>query len=235
MDELIVALDVDTRVDALALASRLGQHTGAFKVGSQLFVSEGPDVVRELVANGHRVFLDLKFHDIPNTVAGAVRAATRLGAWMLTVHATGGSRMLRAAAEAGTEEAHRLGRQPPLIVAVTVLTSLDADGLRDVGIAGDVPTSVARLASLAREAGVHGVVASPHELAPLRASLGRDFVLVTPGIRPAGLLTADDDQARAATPREALAAGATYIVVGRPILRANDPVAAARRIAADVR
>jgi orotidine-5'-phosphate decarboxylase len=220
-DRLIVALDVPDAAAAGALARRLAGEVGMFKVGSQLFTAAGPAIVRDLVTEGQRVFLDLKFHDIPNTVAGAAAAAAGLGVSLVTVHAAGGPAMIEAAAEAvrGT---------PARVLAITVLTSLDAAALDAIGMAGGVDGTVMRLARLAADAGAHGVVASPHEVRTLRAARGSGFLVVTPGIRPTG--AALGDQARAATPGAALSAGADYLVVGRPILAAPDPVAAARAV-----
>jgi orotidine-5'-phosphate decarboxylase len=233
MTPLLVALDVDGADEAASLADRLRGVAGGFKIGSRLFSSRGPAVVETLVARGDRVFLDLKYHDIPNTVAGAVAAATRLGVWMVNVHASGGSVMMRAAAAAAREEAARLGRPAPLVVAVTVLTSLDETTIEEVGVKGPVLEQVGRLADLARTAGLDGVVASPRETVLIRARLGPDFVIVTPGVRGGAAESAPDDQTRTATAAAALAAGATYLVVGRPIIGAADPRLAAERIAAE--
>jgi orotidine-5'-phosphate decarboxylase len=233
MDRLLVALDVDTAAQAIALAERLRSVAGGFKVGSRLFTSSGPGVVERLVERGDRVFLALKFHDIPHTVAGAVAAATRLGVWMVNVHASGGRAMMQAAADAARVEAARLSRPAPLVVAVTVLTSLNEEALPEVGVNAGMGTQVQRLASLARAAGLDGVVASALEIPSIRAACGDAFTIVTPGIR--GADDAAGDQRRTGSAGEALAAGASYLVVGRPIIAAADPLAAAERIAAECR
>ena len=220
-DRLIVALDVPKAEAARALVDRLAGHVGMFKVGSQLFTAAGPDLVHEIVGRGEKVFLDLKFHDIPNTVAGAVSSASRLGVSLVDVHGLGG----RAMMEAGVGALPAMGTR---LLAITILTSHDEETLGEIGVNGSMADSVRRLAQLAKEAGTDGVVASPHEVAVVREASGTDFLIVTPGIRPAG--AAPGDQARAATPAAALAAGADYIVVGRPITDAPDPAAAADAI-----
>jgi len=228
VDQLLVALDVDTADRALALTSELRDLAGGFKVGSRLFTLEGPSLVRKLVDQGVRVFLDLKFHDIPNTVAQAVEAAVHTGAWMINVHASGGVAMMQAAARA----AGRVARpeSPPMIIGVTVLTSMDEAALHDTGVTRALDSHVVALAQLARAAGLHGVVASPQEISAIRSACGEAFVIVTPGIRGAAAGSAKDDQARTMGPAEAVRAGASYIVVGRPIIAATSPRAAAERI-----
>ena len=232
---ILLPLDTDTADKALALAALLREEVAGFKVGlelinaagfgllDQLHVVAGPDV---------RIFYDCKFHDIPNTVAGASRAAARRGVWMFNVHASGGAAMMRAAVQAAAEGAQAAGQAKPLVIAVTVLTSIDAATLRDeLGVQGDLAAHVVQLARLAQDSGCDGVVASPHEIAAIRAACGPDFQLVIPGVRPAG---ADvGDQKRVMTPGEAVRAGADFLVVGRPITAAPDPVAAARRINAE--
>ena len=234
---VIVALDVDSPAKALALADQLRGAVGAVKVGSQLFTAAGPDIVRRLTEAGHRVFLDLKYHDIPNTVASAAAEAAKLGAWIIDVHASGGVAMMKAAREAAHASAARAGVPPPLIIAITVLTSFDHETLGSIGVPRTIVEQVDALAWLAQEAGADGVVASPHEVGRLRMARGDGFVLITPGIRPADppgqTRRPKDDQARTMTPAEAVAAGANYIVVGRPIIAAPDPRAAAEKIAAD--
>jgi orotidine-5'-phosphate decarboxylase len=233
MDQLLVALDVDTSAEARALADRLRGIAGGFKIGSRLFTSEGPALAEELAAKGDRVFLDLKFHDIPHTVAGAVAAATRLGVWMVNVHASGGSAMMHAAKSAAQEEAARRGRPAPLVIAVTMLTSLDGQASAAVGFTATIQDQVVRLAALAQAAGLDGVVASPQEIGLIRRRCGSGFAIVTPGIR--GAADAKGDQSRTLSAPEALDAGASYLVVGRPIIAAADPRAAAERIAAECR
>jgi orotidine-5'-phosphate decarboxylase len=220
-DRLIVALDLPDATQARAMVDRLAGQVGMFKVGSQIFTAAGPDFVREIVARGEKVFLDLKYHDIPHTIAGAVSSGSQLGVSLMTVHALGGAEMLEAAVGALPAMGVRL-------LAVTILTSHSEDGLDAVGLTGTLAESVRRLALLAREAGADGVIASPQEVALVREACGSDFLIVTPGIRPAG--SARGDQPRAATPAAARAAGADYLVVGRPVLEAADPVAAAASI-----
>lgn len=236
MDQLLIALDVETAVRAVDLADRLRGVAGGFKIGSRLFTAEGPSMVRTLVERGDRIFLDLKFHDIPNTVATAVDAATSLGVWMVNVHACGGTPMMRAARDAAREAAARRGIQPPLVIAVTVLTSMTESTLSETGIDIPVMDHVVRLARLAQDAGLDGVVASPRETSVIRKACGAGFSIVTPGIRGGGAASAaGDDQARTMSADEAIASGASYIVVGRPIIAAADPRAAAERIAWEIR
>jgi orotidine-5'-phosphate decarboxylase len=225
VDRLIVALDVPSLVEAKKLVEALAGTVGMFKVGSQLFTAAGPDAVRWLVARGERVFLDLKFHDIPNTVAGAVSSAVQLGVSLVDVHASGGRAMLEAGVRARGSASARL-------LAITILTSHDEDGLAELGLAGPIPSAVQRLARLAMTAGIDGVVASAAEAPLIRKACGAELLIVTPGIRPEG--SERNDQARAATPAAALEAGADYIVVGRPITAAPDPRAAAEAIVAEM-
>lgn len=221
---VIVALDFADGGAALAMAAQFDPAACGVKVGKELFTIAGPDVVRELVRRGFRVFLDLKYHDIPNTVAQACAAATRLGVWMLNVHAAGGATMLDQARQAVLDASQAAGRKPPLLVAVTVLTSLDAAALAETGVSDGPDAQVLRLARLARVHGLDGVVCSAREVPQLRSACGPGFLLVTPGIRPAG--SSAGDQSRIETPEAARAAGADYLVIGRPITRAGDPPAA---------
>jgi len=230
---LLVALDVATAAEAIALADTLRGVVGGFKIGSQLFTSAGPDIVKALVSRGERVFLDLKFHDIPNTVAGAVRAAADLGVWMLNVHASGGRAMLAAAKQAA-DDVNQPGSSRPLVIAVTVLTSLDAPTLAAVGVPASPNDQVVRLAKLTQAAGLDGVVASPQETAAIREACGPNFLVVTPGIRGASAKAGADDQQRTMTPAGAVAAGSSYLVIGRPITAAPDPRAAAQQIAGEI-
>ena len=232
MNRILVALDVPTADAALALADELRGDVAGLKIGSELFTGAGPDIVRRMVGSGDRVFLDLKFHDIPNTVAGAVRSAVKLGVWMLNVHASGGRPMMEAARKAADDHVPAGGVRP-IVIAVTVLTSLDASTLASVGVAASPLDQVVRLASLAQEAGLDGVVASPQETAAIRRACGPEFVIVTPGIRGGSAASAADDQQRTATPAGAVDAGSSYLVVGRPITAAPDRRVAARQIASE--
>lgn len=230
--KVIVALDFANPMHAVGLADRLDPHHCALKVGKEMFVVAGPEPVRWMVARGFRVFLDLKFHDIPNTVAQACAAATRLGVWMLDVHATGGGAMLHAARDAVDRTAAECNRAAPLLIAVTVLTSLADADLREIRMTGDAAQQALHLARLCAANSLDGVVCSALEAPVLRAALPAGFRLVTPGIRPAGAQT--DDQARVITPERAIANGADYLVIGRPITQAADPVAALARINASI-
>jgi orotidine-5'-phosphate decarboxylase len=221
--QLIVALDVSSAAAARKIVAAVGDCASTYKVGMQLYTAEGPQIVRELVTPGRRIFLDLKYHDIPTTVASAVREAAKLGVTMLTVHASGGSKMLRAAVEAAASVNPELK-----VLGVTVLTSMDENDLEETGARGKVLDQVLRLAELAIRSGCQGIVTSARETAQVRSHLGHDFAIVNPGIRPAG---ADrGDQSRVVTPAEAIAAGATHIVVGRPITEAANPAVEAEKI-----
>lgn len=224
VDKLFCAIDTSKLDDALLLADLLSGEIGTLKLGKEFFTAHGPEGVRKVAAFGHKIFLDLKYHDIPNTVAGAIRATQHIECEVLTVHASGGSAMLRAAVEAAND----LGERPLKIVAVTVLTSLNDSDLETVGQVGVVSNQVLRLARLAEASGLSGVVCSPWEVNALRSEMKEDFALVVPGVRPEW--AGEDDQKRVMTPGEAVAAGADYLVIGRPITRAPDPVGAARRI-----
>jgi orotidine-5'-phosphate decarboxylase len=231
---VIVALDVPTAKAALALAETLRGAVGGFKIGKQLFTGEGPSIVRRLAEKGDRVFLDLKYHDIPNTVGGAVVSAVVTGAWMVNVHAGGGRAMMTAAAEAAIAASAGIRRERPLVIGVTVLTSLNDAALAEVGVQSSARDQVVRLAKLAQDSGLDGVVASPLEIKDIRAACGDKFLIVTPGIRPPSQ-QGKDDQVRTLGPVEALEAGANYLVIGRPIIAAPDPRAAAEEIAAALR
>ncbi|MEE8076235.1 MAG: orotidine-5'-phosphate decarboxylase [Candidatus Binatia bacterium] len=231
-DRLILALDLDNLERVKKLVRLLSGEIGMFKVGKQLFLHAGPVVVKLIQEMGGEVFLDLKFHDIPTTVAKAAIEATRLGVKMLNVHASGSLEMMSRT----VKEVNRVCRQEklrrPTMLAVTVLTSLDKNDLSKVGVGGEVVDQVVRLALLSRKAGIDGVVASPHEVAQIRAACGRRFIIVSPGIRPRG--KAKDDQSRVMTPGEAIRVGADYIVVGRPIVEAKDPLRGAREIISEL-
>ncbi len=220
---ILVALDYSDPQSALDLVARLDPTRCRLKVGKELFTRGGPALVERLTGLGYEVFLDLKYHDIPNTVAGAVRAAAALGVWMVNVHALGGRRMIEAAREALEQERHR-----PLLIAVTILTSMAQEDIAEIGLEGTPVDNVLRLASLTQRAGADGVVCSPQEVVPLRETIGNEFTLVTPGIRPAW--SATGDQKRIKTPAEAIADGADYLVIGRPITGAEDPLVALGRI-----
>jgi len=232
---LIVALDFDSLKSALSFAKQVADIVGMFKVGSQLFSNAGPEAVRQVAALGNGVFLDLKYHDIPNTVAGAVLASAAMpGVQLVNVHALGGSAMLKAAAQA-VSAGVPMGADRPRLIAVTVLTSMDQKTMREVGMTGSPLTRAVKLAQLAKKCGVDGVVASVQEAKAIRKACGRDFLIVTPGVRP--LETGGekkDDQARTATPTQAIQAGADYIVVGRPITAASDPRAAAQAVVDEI-
>ena len=225
--QIIVALDFAEVERVRALVSQLDPNHCRLKVGKELFTGAGPSIISELRERGFDIFLDLKFHDIPNTVARACQVAADLGVWMVNVHASGGRKMLEAAREALLRVQH-----PPLLIGVTVLTSLDITDLQDLGWKGSIEDNVLRLAELTHSAGLDGVVCSPREVILLRARFGCDFQLVTPGIRPAGASL--DDQSRTLTPKQAIDAGASYLVIGRPITGANDPQAALAAIEMEV-
>ena len=225
---IIVALDVPSAEQALKLAEQVAPAVGAFKIGKELFVAAGPDIVKRVRATGASVFLDLKFHDIPNTVAKAVASAVRLDVQMLTIHTSGGLEMMRVAEAAAQQTANQAGRNAPLVLGVTVLTSSDSSTLAEIGCAANVGTQVERLANLAVQAGLRGLVCSPLEIADLRRILPAHIQLVTPGIRTGA--DKADDQKRTLTPREAMDAGANWLVIGRPIYAEENPRAAAEKI-----
>ncbi len=231
-DRIVFAMDVGRFSDAQRFVSLLKDRIGLFKVGKQLFTHAGPKVVDMIQQKGQRTFLDLKFHDIPNTVAKASEEATKLNVAMFNVHALGGLEMMRAAVEAARQTAKESGVKKPTVLAVTVLTSLDNHALKEVGIQGPVDKRVERLARLAQKGGLDGVVASPQEIQIIRKACGKDFVIVTPGVRPGA--SAKNDQKRVMTPRQAIEAGADYLVIGRPIQQAKDPVEAVERIIEEI-
>ena len=232
-DKLIVALDVDSASRALDVFDQLREHAGMFKIGMQLFTAAGPDIVRQIIARGSRVFLDLKYHDIPNTVAMAAIEATRLGVSIFNIHTSGGSEMMKRTVEAVAEISVRENLTRPKVIGVTLLTSVDQEILQRLGIDDEPKHVVGRLALLAKESGLDGVVASAQEIETIRHTVAqRDFVIVTPGMRTN--IESSDDQRRVVTPAEAIRAGADYLVVGRPILDANDPVRAARAIVEEI-
>lgn len=224
--KILCAIDTTDMGAALGLTEALRDQVGGVKLGKEFFTAQGPDGIARIAETGHRIFLDLKFHDIPNTVAGAVRAAAGLGCFMLTIHASGGAAMIEAAVEA------KGGAAGPKIIAVTVLTSLGEADLTEIGQTGPIPEQVLRLGRLAQANGADGIVASPHEVAALRGALGADIDLIVPGVRPAW--AGADDQKRIMTPSDAVRAGADFLVIGRPITQAADPAAAVQRIAAEI-
>lgn len=233
IDRLVLALDVDDDREALGLVAELKDAVGLFKVGHQLFTAYGPDIVRRITASGGRVFLDLKYHDIPNTVAKASAEAVKLGASIFTVHALGGLAMMKAAADSAKETAEKYSLPRPAVLAVTVLTSMDQRGLqRELKITRPLRREVCHLAKLAQRAGLDGVVASPQEIKMLRRSIRGAFVVLTPGVRPAW--SGKDDQKRTMTPADAVAAGADYLVIGRPVLKAEDRRAAVEKILEEI-
>lgn len=250
-ERLIVALDVDTKEKAIAIVKTLKSDVKIFKVGSELFTSCGPEIVGEVKKNGCEVFLDLKFHDIPHTTARAAAAASRLGVFMLNVHALGGIDMMKKAAEAARDEAKRAKQNQPKIIAVTILTSMDENSLEKIGINDNMETQVLRLARIAKDAGLDGVVASPSEVKIIRRDFGGDFLIVTPGVRssdaaandpsagsgfnPGHIKGSKDDQKRIATPKETVDNGADFIVVGRPIIEAPDPLLTVKKILEEIK
>lgn len=232
-DRLIVALDVDTAEEAELLVAQLHDHVGVFKVGMQLFNSEGPEILRRIHRSRGKIFLDLKLHDIPNTVGQASAVLTSHRVCMFNVHVAGGKEMMQRAVEASVQEAQHLGIPRPLLIGVTVLTSIDEEIMRnEMGVEGTVEEQVVKWARLAKEAGLNGVVASPKEIRAIRKACGRDFAIITPGVRPEWAVK--NDQKRVMTPKEAVQAGASYLVVGRPITAASNPVEAAKRIVAEM-
>ncbi len=232
-DRIIVALDVETADAAREISNELSGHVGAFKIGLQLFTAAGPSIVREFVDDGKKIFLDLKFHDIPSTVAKASVEAAKLGVWMFNIHASGGSEMMRRVVGEVAEACAAGTLKRPLMIGVTVLTSSNAETLAEIGVGGSTESQVVSLSRLAAESGLDGVVASPHEVDAVKNAIGRkDFVIVTPGIR--ATFATDDDQKRVTTLREACARGSDYAVIGRPITQANDRLGAVERLVGEV-
>jgi orotidine-5'-phosphate decarboxylase len=232
--KIIFALDVATMEEARHFAVLLKERVGLFKIGLELFSAFGQEAVRVVQQEGGRVFLDLKFHDIPNTVSRAAEEAVKLGVDMFNLHATGGSEMMRETVQRCRQTAEKLSRPCPIILAVTILTSLDEENLKEVGLAGPIPERVVRLAELAQRTGIDGVVASPREIGSIRKRCGEKFIIVTPGIRPSFEQAGKDDQKRVMTPREAIAAGADYMVIGRPVRLAPDPAAAMDKLLQEI-
>jgi len=231
-DKIIFALDVEHFTEAQRWVKLLKDHVGIFKVGKQLFTHAGPKVIHMILQKGQKVFLDLKYHDIPNTVAKAGEEATKLNVSMFNLHALGGFEMMKKTVDLSRATAKSLGVTKPLILAVTILTSMDENALKEVGVQGSIQEEVGRLASLASKAGVDGVIASPQEIGIIRERCGEKFVIVTPGIRAPS--DKKDDQKRTLTPREAVSAGANYLVIGRPIKEAKDPIEAVQKIIEDI-
>jgi orotidine-5'-phosphate decarboxylase len=232
-DRICLALDVDNIKKARELVEELHDYVGVFKVGKELFTAIGPKIVKEINNSGGKVFLDLKFHDIPNTVAKAGEAATELGVYMFNVHASGGSEMMKAVADAVKNKAAAAGKEKPIVLGVTVLTSINQDVLNNqLNVPGDVQKQVVHLALLAQKAGLDGVICSPQEIKAIRDACGENFVIVTPGIRPAW--SESNDQKRITTPRDAIEAGANYMVIGRPITKADNRIEAAKKILEEI-
>ncbi|MBT3393309.1 MAG: orotidine-5'-phosphate decarboxylase [Elusimicrobiaceae bacterium] len=229
-DRIIVALDVATKEAALNLVKKLSAHVGVFKVGKELFTACGPSIIEDIHKLGGKVFLDLKFHDIPNTVAKAVSQATKLGVYMITLHTSGGSEMLKAAAEAAKQNS--IGGKVPILLGVTILTSLDDDGLKEIGFSCSAEEMVLKLVALSKNNGVSGIVCSAKEVKKLREKFGQDIILVTPGIRP--IWSVSGDQKRITTPKDAVDNGTDFMVIGRPITQADDPIKAAKDIAQEL-
>ena len=231
-EKIIVALDVATLEEAEGFVKKLSPAIGIFKVGKQLFTRCGPDIIEMIHHHGSKVFLDLKYHDIPNTVARAVEEAAKLKVFMLTIHAMGGFTMMQEAVASSISSSRTISAPPPIIVAVTILTSLKQEDLVSIGMDLSIEEAVSRLAALAKKAGVNGVVASAQEAQPIKAACGNDFIIVTPGIRPQDASL--DDQKRVVTPKDAVRAGSTFMVIGRPILKASDPLEAAEAIVQEI-